>query len=161
MVKIETLTSVFFLQCTHNLIKSWKWLHYRNIKNWNVFLLTDTYLTIADGTYTHKNPHCKFFYQFILIYWVNIGNRAILNKNIGIIGHFLEDRDIIGNIGNIGTLEGLNRSPNTYKYPIFRNFIFYMYAYYMSGYIADKKMFFRMKFLAPTCYIGSHKYIYP
>ena len=30
--------------------------------------------------------------------------KAILNKNIGIIGHFLKDRDFIG---NIGTLEGL------------------------------------------------------
>ena len=41
----------------------------------------------------------------ILIYRVNIGKRAILNKNIGIIGHFLKDRDFIG---NIGMLEGLN-----------------------------------------------------
>ena len=38
---------------------------------------------------------------------VNIGKRGILNKNIGIIGQFLKDRDFIGNIGNIGTLEGL------------------------------------------------------
>ena len=66
----------------------------------NVFLLTNTYLTFADGTSTFY-----FFYQFILIYRVNIGKRAILNKNIGIIGHFLKDRDFIG---NIGTLEGLN-----------------------------------------------------
>ena len=36
---------------------------------------------------------------------VYIGKRAILNKNIGIIGHFLKDGDFIG---NIGTLEGLH-----------------------------------------------------
>ena len=74
----------------------------------NVFLLTDSHLTFADGTCTHKIPHLNFFYQFILIYRVNIGKMAILNKNIGIIGHFLKDRDFIGNIGNIGTLEGLH-----------------------------------------------------
>ena len=36
-----------------------------------------------------------------------MGKRAILNKNIGIVGYFLKDRDFIRNIGNIGTLEGL------------------------------------------------------
>ena len=56
------------------------------------------YLTFADGTF-----HILTFYQFILIYRVNIGKRAILSKNIGIIGHFLKDRDFIG---NIGMLEG-------------------------------------------------------
>ena len=70
----------------------------------NFSLLTDTYLTFADGTCTHKIPYFNFFYLFILIYRVNIGKRAILNKNIGIIGHFLKDRDFIG---NIGMLEGL------------------------------------------------------
>ena len=30
-----------------------------------------------------------------------------MNKFTGIIGHFLKDRDFIGNLGNIGTLEGL------------------------------------------------------
>ena len=54
----------------------------------NVFLLTDTFVTLADGTCTPK-----ILYRFILIYRVNIGKRAI-----GIIGDF---------IGNIGTLEGL------------------------------------------------------
>ena len=52
---------------------------------------------------THKISHFKFF-KFILIYRVNIGKRALLNINIGIIGHFLKDRDFIGNIGK---LEGL------------------------------------------------------
>ena len=41
---------------------------------------------------------------------------AILNKNIGIIGHFLKDRDFIGNIGNIGTLEGLEIVNNQILY---------------------------------------------
>ena len=57
--------------------------------------------------HVHIKFHILTFYQFILIYRVNIGKRAILNKNIGIIGHFLKDRDFIGNIGNIGTLESL------------------------------------------------------
>ena len=54
-----------------------------------------------------KNSTLKVFYQFILIYRVNTGKKAILNKNIGIIGHFLKDRDFIGNIWNKGMLEGL------------------------------------------------------
>ena len=58
--------------------------------------------------HVHIKFHILTFYQFILIYRVNIGKRAIMNKNIGIIGHFLKDRDFIGNIGNIGTLEGLS-----------------------------------------------------
>jgi hypothetical protein len=37
----------------------------------------------------------------------NIGKRAILCQNIGIIGPFQKDRDFIGNIGNIGPLESL------------------------------------------------------
>ena len=53
--------------------------------------------------YTY-NSTFLLFYQFILIYRVNIGKKAILSKIIGIIGHFLKDR---GFIGNIGTLEGL------------------------------------------------------
>ena len=53
--------------------------------------------------YTY-NSTFLLFYQFILIYRVNIGKKAILSKNIGIIGHFLKDR---GFIGNIGMLEGL------------------------------------------------------
>jgi hypothetical protein len=44
----------------------------------------------------------------ILIYRANIGKRAILCQNIGIIGHFQKDRDFIGNKGNIGLLEDLN-----------------------------------------------------
>jgi hypothetical protein len=44
------------------------------------------------------------FRQIILIYRANIGKRAILCQNIGIIGHFQKDR---GCIGNIGPLEGL------------------------------------------------------
>ena len=79
----------------------------------NVFLLTDTYLTFADGTCTQKIPLLNFFtYIFILIYRANIGKRAILNKNIGIIGHFLIDRDFIG---NIGMLEGLYQENNSYQ----------------------------------------------
>jgi hypothetical protein len=39
----------------------------------------------------------------------NIGKRAILWQNIGIIGHFQKDRDFIGNIGNVGPLEGLQK----------------------------------------------------
>ena len=73
----------------------------------NVFLLTDTFVTLADGTCTHK-----ILYQFILIYRVNIGKRAILNKNIGIIGHFLIDRDFIG---IIGMLEGLYQENDSYQ----------------------------------------------
>ena len=55
---------------------------------------------------------------------------AILNKNIGIIGHFLKDRDFIG---NIGTLEGLEIVNNQILYKF--TFIFkssekkkYLYA---------------------------------
>ena len=50
------------------------------------------------------NSTFKFLYLFILIYRVNIGKRATLNKNIGIVGHLLKDRDFIG---NKGMLEGL------------------------------------------------------
>ena len=59
-----------------------------------------------------KNSTFKLFYQFILIYRVNIGKRAILNKNIGIIGHFLIDRDFIG---IIGMLEGLYQENDSYQ----------------------------------------------
>ena len=54
-----------------------------------------------------EHVHIKFHMltnQFILIYRVNIGKRALLNKNIGIIVHFLKDKDFIG---NIGILKGL------------------------------------------------------
>ena len=44
----------------------------------------------------------------------------------------------------------------TYRYPIFRNLNFYMYVYVT----AYKKMFFRMKFLAPTRYKGAYNYTY-
>ena len=57
--------------------------------------------------HVHIQFHVFTFLPIILIYRVNIGKRAILNKNIGIIGHFLKDRDFTGNIGNIGTLESL------------------------------------------------------
>ena len=53
----------------------------------------------------HKIPHFNFFTNSF-IYRVNIGKGAILNKNIVIIGHFLQDRDFIGDI-HVGTLEGL------------------------------------------------------
>jgi hypothetical protein len=54
-----------------------------------------------------KKYNIIIFYQLILIYRANIGKRTILCQNIGIIGHFQNDRDFIGNIGNIGPLEGL------------------------------------------------------
>ena len=57
--------------------------------------------------YVHIKFHILTFLPIHSIYRVNIGKRGILNKNIGIIGQFLKDRDFIGNIGNIGTLEGL------------------------------------------------------
>ena len=57
-----------------------------------VFLLTDTFPTFADVTCTHKIPHFNFFTNSF--YRVNIGKRAILNKNLGIIGHFLKDREL-------------------------------------------------------------------
>ena len=59
-----------------------------------------------------EHVHIKFHILTFLpihsnLYRVNIGKRAIINKNIGNIGHFLKDRDFIGNIGNKRTLEGL------------------------------------------------------
>ena len=54
--------------------------------------------------YVHIKFHILTFLPIHSIYRVNIGKRGIFNKNIGIIGQFLKDRDFIG---NIGTLEGL------------------------------------------------------
>jgi hypothetical protein len=53
---------------------------------------------------TAKKYNIIIFDQLILIYRANIGKRAILCQNIGIIGHIQKDRDLIG---NIGPLEGL------------------------------------------------------
>ena len=61
--------------------------------------------------HVHKKFHFKTFLP-IHIYRVNIGKRAILNKNIGIIGHFLIDRDFIG---IIGMLEGLYQENDSYQ----------------------------------------------
>ena len=56
---------------------------------------------------TQKKYNIIIFDQLNLIYRANIGKRAILCQNIGIIGHFQKDRDFIGNLGNIGPLESL------------------------------------------------------
>ena len=77
MVETEKLTSVFFF--LHILLLQMEDVHIK------FHILT-------------------FFYEFILIYRLNIGKRAILNKNIGIRGLFLKDRDFIGNIGMLEDL---------------------------------------------------------
>ena len=51
--------------------------------------------------YVHIKLHILTFLPIHSIYRVNIGKRGILNKNIGIIGQFLKDRDFIGNIGTL------------------------------------------------------------
>ena len=61
-------------------------------------------LKVFKGGERKKKTNIIIFDQLILIYRANIGKRAILCQNIGIIGHFRKDRDFIG---NIGPLEGL------------------------------------------------------
>ena len=60
-------------------------------------------LKVFKGGECKKIQHYNFS-RIILIYRANIGKRAILCQNIGIIGHFQKDRDFIG---NIMPLEGL------------------------------------------------------
>ena len=74
-------------------------MFFQKYQELNVFLLTDTY-----HTHVHIKFHILNFLPIHSNYMVNIGKRTIQNKNIGIIGHFLKDRDFIG---NIGMLEGL------------------------------------------------------
>ena len=52
----------------------------------------------------HIKFHILIFLQIHSNFRVNIGKRAILNKNIGILGPFLKDMDFIG---SIEMLEGL------------------------------------------------------
>ena len=81
------LVSFFFTMYTHfnQVLKMTALQKYQEL---NVFLL------LLQMEHVHIKFHSLTYLPLILIDRVNIGKRAILNKNIGIIGHFLKDREI-------------------------------------------------------------------
>ena len=81
----------------------------RNIQVLDFIISTGTCIYDTLEGFQRRGTQKKYiiiFDQLILTYRANIGKRGILCQNIGIIGHFQNDRDFIGNIGNIGPLEG-------------------------------------------------------